>query len=164
MGMEAMLFLIFCRLCLCQAAVCDSGVQHQREAVSQSRDGRASVWFCVLPEEDGSRRGETLPRPGNNNQNDYYLFQQMKIKFTVPFFEGLYQRNLKAFVSACLFADLQVILTEVYPTGFHRSFFDEDDLTCIAENDVIYAFQAPPLYIRGGSARISGSSGTMEGN
>uniref|UniRef100_A0A8C5E1C0 ubiquitinyl hydrolase 1 n=1 Tax=Gouania willdenowi TaxID=441366 RepID=A0A8C5E1C0_GOUWI len=50
----------------------------------------------------------------------------------------------------------QVILTEVYPTGFHRSFFDEDDLTSIAENDVIYAFQAAPLYIRGGSARISG--------
>uniref|UniRef100_A0A665UNH6 ubiquitinyl hydrolase 1 n=1 Tax=Echeneis naucrates TaxID=173247 RepID=A0A665UNH6_ECHNA len=50
----------------------------------------------------------------------------------------------------------QVILTEVYSTGFQRSFFDEDDLTCIAENDVIYAFQAPPLYIRGGSARISG--------
>ncbi|XP_028268564.1 ubiquitin carboxyl-terminal hydrolase 43 [Parambassis ranga] len=50
----------------------------------------------------------------------------------------------------------QVILTEVYSTGFHRSFFDEDDLTSIVENDVIYAFQAPPLYIRGGSARISG--------
>ncbi|XP_037647827.1 ubiquitin carboxyl-terminal hydrolase 43 isoform X2 [Sebastes umbrosus] len=50
----------------------------------------------------------------------------------------------------------QVILTEVYSTGFQRSFFDEEDLTCIAENDVIYAFQAPPLYIRGGSARISG--------
>ncbi|XP_051244016.1 ubiquitin carboxyl-terminal hydrolase 43-like isoform X2 [Dicentrarchus labrax] len=50
----------------------------------------------------------------------------------------------------------QVILTEVYSTGFHRSFFDEEDLTNIAENDVIYAFQAPPLYIRGGSARISG--------
>ncbi|XP_054891437.1 ubiquitin carboxyl-terminal hydrolase 43 isoform X1 [Poeciliopsis prolifica] len=50
----------------------------------------------------------------------------------------------------------QVILTEVYSTGFHRSFFDEDDLTRIAENDVVYAFQAPPLYIRGGSARISG--------
>uniref|UniRef100_A0A0F8CLJ4 HECT-type E3 ubiquitin transferase n=1 Tax=Larimichthys crocea TaxID=215358 RepID=A0A0F8CLJ4_LARCR len=52
----------------------------------------------------------------------------------------------------------EVILTEVYSTGFHRSFFDEEDLTSIAENDVIYAFQAPPLYIRGGSARISGSS------
>ncbi|XP_061567338.1 ubiquitin carboxyl-terminal hydrolase 43 isoform X1 [Cololabis saira] len=50
----------------------------------------------------------------------------------------------------------QVILTEVYSTGFQRSFFDEDDLTSIAENDIIYAFQAPPLYIRGGSARISG--------
>uniref|UniRef100_A0A8C9XNU6 ubiquitinyl hydrolase 1 n=1 Tax=Sander lucioperca TaxID=283035 RepID=A0A8C9XNU6_SANLU len=50
----------------------------------------------------------------------------------------------------------QVILTEVYSTGFQRSFFDEEDLTSIAENDVIYAFQAPPLYIRGGSARISG--------
>ncbi|KAF7220658.1 ubiquitin carboxyl-terminal hydrolase 43 isoform X1 [Nothobranchius furzeri] len=50
----------------------------------------------------------------------------------------------------------QVILTEVYSTGFQRSFFDEDDVTSIAENDVIYAFQAPPLYIRGGSARISG--------
>ncbi|XP_056262110.1 ubiquitin carboxyl-terminal hydrolase 43 isoform X2 [Pseudoliparis swirei] len=50
----------------------------------------------------------------------------------------------------------QVILTEVYSTGFQRSFFDEEDLTSIAENDVVYAFQAPPLYIRGGSARISG--------
>ncbi|KAK5856773.1 hypothetical protein PBY51_008344 [Eleginops maclovinus] len=50
----------------------------------------------------------------------------------------------------------QVILTEVYSTGFHRSFFDEEDLTSIGESDVVYAFQAPPLYIRGGSARISG--------
>lgn len=56
----------------------------------------------------------------------------------------------------CVFVCLQVILTEVYSTGFQRSFFDEEDLTSIAENDVIYAFQAPPLYIRGGSARISG--------
>ncbi|XP_029102460.1 ubiquitin carboxyl-terminal hydrolase 43a isoform X2 [Scleropages formosus] len=50
----------------------------------------------------------------------------------------------------------QVILTEVYATGFQRSFFDEEDLTSIAESDVIYAFQAPPLYGRGGAARISG--------
>lgn len=53
---------------------------------------------------------------------------------------------------------LQVILAEIYSTGFQRSFFDEDDLTSIAENDIIYAFQASPLYIRGGSARISGNS------
>uniref|UniRef100_A0A6Q2YPC9 ubiquitinyl hydrolase 1 n=1 Tax=Esox lucius TaxID=8010 RepID=A0A6Q2YPC9_ESOLU len=51
----------------------------------------------------------------------------------------------------------QVILTEIYTTGFQRSFFDEDDLTCIADSDVIYAFQAPPLYIRGGSVRVSGN-------
>lgn len=57
---------------------------------------------------------------------------------------------------ACISVGLQVILTEVYSIGFQRSFFDEDDLTSIAENDIIYAFQAPPLYIRGGSARISG--------
>ncbi|XP_066497648.1 ubiquitin carboxyl-terminal hydrolase 43 [Hoplias malabaricus] len=50
----------------------------------------------------------------------------------------------------------QVIFTEIYSTGFQRSFFDEDDLTSIAESDIIYAFQAPPLYIRGGSTRISG--------
>ncbi|XP_030649647.1 ubiquitin carboxyl-terminal hydrolase 43 [Chanos chanos] len=50
----------------------------------------------------------------------------------------------------------QVILTEIYSTGFQRSFFDEEDLTSIAENDIIYAFQAPPLYIRGGSTKISG--------
>lgn len=50
----------------------------------------------------------------------------------------------------------QVILTEVYSIGFRRSLFDEDDLSSVAESDVIYAFQAPPLYIRGGSARISG--------
>lgn len=63
----------------------------------------------------------------------------------------------------CVFVHLQVILTEVYSTGFQRSFFDEEDLTSIAENDVIYAFQAPPLYIRGGSARISGSYMTEGG-
>ncbi|KAI1884095.1 hypothetical protein AGOR_G00222860 [Albula goreensis] len=50
----------------------------------------------------------------------------------------------------------QVILTEIYPTGFQRSFYDEDDLTSVAESDVIYAFQAPPLYGRGGPTRFSG--------
>lgn len=69
------------------------------------------------------------------------------------------ETNVCVFV--CALVCLQVILTEVYSTGFRRSFFDEEDLTSIAENDVIYAFQAPPLYIRGGSARISGSCMTV---
>lgn len=59
---------------------------------------------------------------------------------------------MQRFVLVCL----QVILTEVYSKGFCRSFFDEEDLASIAEHDVIYAFQAPAIYIRGGSARISG--------
>lgn len=46
---------------------------------------------------------------------------------------------------------LQVILSELYSTGFQRSFADDDDLTAIADSDVVYAFQAPPLYGRGGS-------------
>ncbi|XP_028827605.1 ubiquitin carboxyl-terminal hydrolase 43a isoform X2 [Denticeps clupeoides] len=50
----------------------------------------------------------------------------------------------------------QVILVEVYPTGFQRSFSDDDDLTSIAESNVIYAIQAQPLFSRGGSARLSG--------
>ncbi|MGH0168707.1 UNVERIFIED_CONTAM: hypothetical protein FKN15_055198 [Acipenser sinensis] len=50
----------------------------------------------------------------------------------------------------------QVILTEVYSTGFQRSFFNEEELTSIAESDNIYAFQAPPIISRGGSARVSG--------
>nr|XP_046266543.1 ubiquitin carboxyl-terminal hydrolase 43a [Scatophagus argus] len=45
----------------------------------------------------------------------------------------------------------QVILSELYSTGFQRSFSDDDDLTAIADSDVVYAFQAPPLYSRGGS-------------
>ncbi|KAK6300528.1 hypothetical protein J4Q44_G00286260 [Coregonus suidteri] len=50
----------------------------------------------------------------------------------------------------------QVILSELYATGFQRSFSDDDDLTSVAESDVVYAFQAPPLHTRGGSTRISG--------
>ncbi|XP_016304425.1 LOW QUALITY PROTEIN: ubiquitin carboxyl-terminal hydrolase 43-like [Sinocyclocheilus anshuiensis] len=50
----------------------------------------------------------------------------------------------------------QVILTEMNSNGFQRSFSDEDDMTSISESDVIYAFQAPPLFTRGGSMRFSG--------
>ncbi|XP_029286184.1 ubiquitin carboxyl-terminal hydrolase 43-like [Cottoperca gobio] len=50
----------------------------------------------------------------------------------------------------------QVILSELYSTGFQRSFSDDADLTAIADSDVIYAFQAPPLQSRGGSAQPSG--------
>ncbi|KAJ0050662.1 hypothetical protein NL108_005044, partial [Boleophthalmus pectinirostris] len=50
----------------------------------------------------------------------------------------------------------QVILSELYSTGFQRSFSDDDDLTAIADSDVVYAFQAPPIYNRSGSTSVSG--------
>ncbi|XP_041077939.1 ubiquitin carboxyl-terminal hydrolase 43a isoform X2 [Polyodon spathula] len=50
----------------------------------------------------------------------------------------------------------QVILAEVYSNGFQRSFYNEEELTSIAESDNIYAFQAPPVVSRGGSTRLSG--------
>uniref|UniRef100_A0A3P8RPK2 ubiquitinyl hydrolase 1 n=1 Tax=Amphiprion percula TaxID=161767 RepID=A0A3P8RPK2_AMPPE len=53
----------------------------------------------------------------------------------------------------------QVILSELYSTGFQRSFADDDDLTSIADSDVVYAFQAPPLCSRGSSAPHSGNLG-----
>ncbi|XP_063098066.1 ubiquitin carboxyl-terminal hydrolase 43 isoform X3 [Cavia porcellus] len=37
----------------------------------------------------------------------------------------------------------EVILVELYPNGFQRSFFDEEDLNTIADGDNVYAFQVP---------------------
>ncbi|KAJ1130551.1 hypothetical protein NDU88_008902 [Pleurodeles waltl] len=51
----------------------------------------------------------------------------------------------------------QVILAEVYPSGFQRSFFDDEDLNAIAEGDSVYAFQALSPPSKGGcSSRLSG--------
>ncbi|XP_072298554.1 ubiquitin carboxyl-terminal hydrolase 43-like [Eucyclogobius newberryi] len=98
--------------------------------------------------------------------------RQNRSLFVVLVFSSKGQRYLRVALSVPLFGSVgclrrmvadegslspdQVILTEVFSGGFQRSFFDEDDLSSIAENDSIYAFQAPPLYIRGGSTRISG--------
>ncbi|XP_047563565.1 ubiquitin carboxyl-terminal hydrolase 43 isoform X2 [Lutra lutra] len=38
----------------------------------------------------------------------------------------------------------EVILVELCPSGFQRSFFDEEDLNTISEGDNVYAFHAPP--------------------
>uniref|UniRef100_A0A8C2PYM8 ubiquitinyl hydrolase 1 n=1 Tax=Cyprinus carpio TaxID=7962 RepID=A0A8C2PYM8_CYPCA len=79
----------------------------------------------------------------------------LRVGLTVPLFGSLACLRRMVADEGKISPD-QVILAEVYTTGFQRSFFDDDDLTSIAESDIIYAFQAPPLYIRGGSARISG--------
>ncbi|XP_074870623.1 ubiquitin carboxyl-terminal hydrolase 43 isoform X2 [Carettochelys insculpta] len=50
----------------------------------------------------------------------------------------------------------QVILAELSPSGFQRSFHDEEDLNAVAEGDGIYAFQAPLPCSRSSSSQLSG--------
>ncbi|NXG32439.1 UBP43 hydrolase, partial [Dromaius novaehollandiae] len=53
----------------------------------------------------------------------------------------------------------QVILAEVCPAGFRRSFSDEEQLSAIAEGASVYAFQPPLPLGRGGSLRLAGTAG-----
>ncbi|KAG8431132.1 hypothetical protein GDO86_019365, partial [Hymenochirus boettgeri] len=48
----------------------------------------------------------------------------------------------------------QVILVDLYPSGFQRSFSDDEDMNSIAEGDPVYAFQAPSPLSK--AARSSG--------
>ncbi|XP_072259666.1 ubiquitin carboxyl-terminal hydrolase 43 [Pyxicephalus adspersus] len=51
----------------------------------------------------------------------------------------------------------QIILAELYSSGFQRSFSDDEDVNTIAEGDPVYAFQVPlPLPKAPGSCRTSG--------
>ncbi|KAM5135356.1 ubiquitin carboxyl-terminal hydrolase 43 isoform 2-T2 [Mantella aurantiaca] len=51
----------------------------------------------------------------------------------------------------------QVILAELNPSGFQRSFLDNEDMNTIAEGDPVYAFQVPlPLSKAPSSSRTSG--------
>uniref|UniRef100_UPI0037E8F1CA ubiquitin carboxyl-terminal hydrolase 43a n=1 Tax=Semicossyphus pulcher TaxID=241346 RepID=UPI0037E8F1CA len=79
----------------------------------------------------------------------------LRVGLAVPLFGSM--SSLRAMVAEeGNISPEQVILSELYSTGFQRSFSDDDDLTAIADSDVVYAFQAPPLYSRGGSAQHSG--------
>lgn len=44
------------------------------------------------------------------------------------------------------FCFLQIVLTEMYYDGFHRSFCDTDDLDTIHESDCIFAFETPEIF------------------
>ncbi|KAM4594287.1 ubiquitin carboxyl-terminal hydrolase 43a [Fundulus diaphanus] len=79
----------------------------------------------------------------------------LRVGLAVPLFGPV--SSLRAMVAAeGNISPDQVILSELYSTGFQRSFADDDDLTAIADSDVIYAFQAPPSSSRGGTAPHSG--------
>ncbi|XP_067230187.1 ubiquitin carboxyl-terminal hydrolase 43a [Chanodichthys erythropterus] len=86
-----------------------------------------------------------------NNEGQRFL----RVGLAVPLFGSV--STLRAMVAEeGKISPDQVILTEINSNGFQRSFSDEDDMTSISESDVIYAFQAPPLFTRGGSMRFSG--------
>ncbi|CAI9618099.1 unnamed protein product, partial [Staurois parvus] len=40
----------------------------------------------------------------------------------------------------------QIVITEMYFDGFHRSFSDTDDLDTIHESDCIFAFETPEIF------------------
>ncbi|XP_025027428.1 ubiquitin carboxyl-terminal hydrolase 31 [Python bivittatus] len=40
----------------------------------------------------------------------------------------------------------QIVLTEMYYDGFHRSFSDSDDLDTVQESDCIFAFETPEIF------------------
>ncbi|OCT64272.1 ubiquitin carboxyl-terminal hydrolase 31 [Xenopus laevis] len=40
----------------------------------------------------------------------------------------------------------QIVITEMYFDGFHRSFFDTDDLDTIHESDCLFAFETPEVF------------------
>lgn len=58
--------------------------------------------------------------------------------------------NLRAQSSHTVFlfaVSVQIVLTEMYFDGFHRSFCDDDeDLEIIQESDSIFAFETPELF------------------
>lgn len=67
-------------------------------------------------------------------------------------------------------SSLQIVLTEMYSDGFHRSFCDDDDdLEIIQESDSIFAFETPELFRpdqirskRGGTTTRSYEERTVE--
>lgn len=44
------------------------------------------------------------------------------------------------------FSHFQIVLTEMYYDGFHRSFCDTDDLETVHESDCIFAFETPEIF------------------
>lgn len=79
----------------------------------------------------------------------------VRVGLAVPLFGSLSSLRIMVAEEGNISPD-QVILAELYSSGFQRSFSDDDDLTAIADSDVVYAFQAPPFYNRSGSTSVSG--------
>ncbi|XP_075759605.1 ubiquitin carboxyl-terminal hydrolase 43 [Pelodiscus sinensis] len=79
----------------------------------------------------------------------------LRVGLAVPLFSTVAALRAKVAEEGKIAPD-QVVLAELSPSGFQRSFHDEEDLNTIAEGDSVYAFQAPLPARRGSSSRLSG--------
>ncbi|OXB68841.1 hypothetical protein ASZ78_002256 [Callipepla squamata] len=69
----------------------------------------------------------------------------MRIGVAVPI-AGTVARLREAVSSETKIPTEQIVLTEMYYDGFHRSFCDTDDLDTIHESDCIFAFETPEIF------------------
>ncbi|NXN07537.1 UBP31 hydrolase, partial [Indicator maculatus] len=69
----------------------------------------------------------------------------MRIGVAVPI-SGTVARLREAVSSETKIPTEQIVLTEMYYDGFHRSFCDSDDLDTIHESDCIFAFETPEIF------------------
>ncbi|XP_034049784.1 ubiquitin carboxyl-terminal hydrolase 31-like [Thalassophryne amazonica] len=70
----------------------------------------------------------------------------MRVGVAVPL-SGTVSRLRKAVAQETKIPAQQIVLTEMYYDGFHRSFCDDDDdLEIIQESDSIFAFETPELF------------------
>ncbi|NXK47582.1 UBP31 hydrolase, partial [Chauna torquata] len=69
----------------------------------------------------------------------------MRIGVAVPI-AGTVARLREAVSSETKIPTDQIVLTEMYYDGFHRSFCDTDDLDTIHESDCIFAFETPEIF------------------
>ncbi|KAF1543803.1 Ubiquitin carboxyl-terminal hydrolase 31, partial [Eudyptula albosignata] len=69
----------------------------------------------------------------------------MRIGVAVPI-SGTVARLREAVSSETKIPTEQIVLTEMYYDGFHRSFCDTDDLDTIHESDCIFAFETPEIF------------------
>uniref|UniRef100_A0A8C5TC76 ubiquitinyl hydrolase 1 n=1 Tax=Malurus cyaneus samueli TaxID=2593467 RepID=A0A8C5TC76_9PASS len=69
----------------------------------------------------------------------------MRIGVAVPI-SGSVARLREAVSSETKIPTEQIVLTEMYYDGFHRSFCDTDDLDTIHESDCIFAFETPEIF------------------
>ncbi|KAI3364997.1 hypothetical protein L3Q82_001160 [Scortum barcoo] len=112
-------------------------------------------------EDENAPEGSPLPAPGSFVQE---LFQAqyrplyvtvvyqgkcshcMRVGVAVPL-SGTVSRLRQAVAQETKIPAQQIVLTEMYFDGFHRSFCDDDeDLEIIQESDSIFAFETPELF------------------